>query len=51
MPVEPIVDLLVNVGDLAHSVDAVAEVDLNPIVVTDDGPIAVDALIRTDGRE
>ena len=47
LPVEPTVDLLVNVGDLAHSVDAVVELDLNPVVVTDDGPIAVDALVRT----
>jgi acyl-CoA synthetase (NDP forming) len=47
LPVESVVDLLVNVGDLAHSVDAVTELDLNPVVVTGDGPIAVDALVRT----
>ncbi|WP_135366580.1 acetate--CoA ligase family protein [Halosimplex halophilum] len=47
LPVEPVVDLLVNVGDLAASVDAVAELDLNPVVVTEDGPVAVDALVRT----
>jgi acetyltransferase len=45
--VASVVDLLVNVGDLAASVDAVAELDLNPVVVTEDGPVAVDALVRT----
>ncbi|AUV80864.1 acetyl-CoA synthetase [Salinigranum rubrum] len=47
LPVDAVVDLLVNVGDLAASVDAVAELDLNPVVVTADGPVAVDALVRT----
>ena len=47
LPVEGLVDLLVNVGNLAASVDAVAELDLNPVVVTPDGPVAVDALVRT----
>jgi acetyltransferase len=47
LPVASVVDLLVNVGDLAASVDAVAELDLNPVVVTEDGPVAVDALVRT----
>jgi hypothetical protein len=28
-------------------VDAVAELDLNPVVITADGPVAVDALVRT----
>jgi acetyltransferase len=45
--VASVVNLLVNVGDLAASVDAVAELDLNPVVVTEDGPVAVDALVRT----
>jgi acetyltransferase len=42
-----LVDLLVNVGELAASVAAVAELDLNPVVVTEGGPVAVDALVRT----
>ncbi|MFC6954784.1 acetate--CoA ligase family protein [Halorubellus litoreus] len=46
--VEGVVDLLVNVGRLADAVDDVAELDLNPVVVTEDGPVAVDALVRTD---
>lgn len=44
---EDLVTLLVNVGDLAASVDAVAELDLNPVVVAADGPVAVDVLVRT----
>jgi acetyltransferase len=47
LPVEAVVDLLVTVGDLAASVDAVAELDLNPVVVTEDGLEAVDVLVRT----
>jgi acetyltransferase len=49
LPIDGLVDLLVNVGDLAAAVDAVTELDLNPVVVTRDGPLAVDALVRTDG--
>jgi acyl-CoA synthetase (NDP forming) len=48
LPVDGVVDMLVNVGDLAASVDAVTELDLNPVVVTADGPVAVDVLVRTD---
>ena len=47
LSVDAVVDLLVNVGNVAASVDAVIELDLNPVVVTDDGPVAVDALVRT----
>jgi len=47
LSVEDLVSLLVNVGDLAASVDAVAELDLNPVVITGEGPVAVDALVRT----
>ena len=43
----PFVDFLVHVGDLAAGTDAVAELDLNPVVITAEGPIAVDALVRT----
>ncbi|WP_435065178.1 acetate--CoA ligase family protein [Halobaculum sp. EA56] len=47
LSVDAVADLLVNVGDLAASVDAVAELDLNPVVVTEEGPVAVDVLVRT----
>jgi len=51
LSVDGFVELLVNVGELAATVEAVAELDLNPILVTDDGPVAVDALVRTRERE
>jgi acyl-CoA synthetase (NDP forming) len=42
-----VVDFLTRVGELAAGVDAVGELDLNPVVVTERGPVAVDALVRT----
>lgn len=42
-------NLLVRVGRLATEVEAVTEVDLNPVVVDEDGVTAVDALVRTAG--
>jgi acetyltransferase len=41
-----LVDVVVTVGNLAASTD-VAELDLNPVLVTEAGPVAVDALVRT----
>jgi len=51
LDVDALVDLVASVGDLAASVDAVAELDLNPVVVTADGPVAVDALVRTESTD
>jgi acyl-CoA synthetase (NDP forming) len=48
--IEPFVDFLVHVGDLAAETDDVSELDLNPVVVTAEGPVAVDALVRTHTR-
>lgn len=48
IPLDPFADLLVNVGKLASSVEGVAELDLNPVVLTEDGPVAVDTLVRTE---
>jgi acetyltransferase len=47
LSVDPLVDVLVAVGDLAVATDGLAELDLNPVVVTADGAVAVDALVRT----
>ncbi|KAB1188779.1 MULTISPECIES: acetate--CoA ligase family protein [Haloferax] len=46
LSVDELVDVVVAVGDLAASAD-VAELDLNPVLVTADGPVAVDALVQT----
>ncbi len=48
LSVEPFVELVTNVGRLVENVDEVAELDLNPVVVTEDGPLAVDVLLRTE---
>lgn len=48
LEIADLADLLVSVGDLAATVDRIAEIDLNPAIVTEDGPIAVDALIKTE---
>lgn len=50
LSVDDLVDLLVSVGELARSTN-VAELDLNPVLVTEDGPVAVDALVRTGEDE
>jgi acetyltransferase len=47
LPLDAVAALLVKVGNLAASMDAVAELDLNPVVVTETGPVAVDLLVRT----
>jgi len=47
LSVDSLVDVLVAVGNLATGVDAVAELDLNPVVITLDAAVAVDALVRT----
>lgn len=40
-------DLLARVGDLAIELQSVAELDLNPVLVHEDGVTVVDALVRT----
>ena len=41
-------NLVRRIGRLATEVDAVTEVDLNPVHVDDKGALALDVLIRTD---
>jgi acetyltransferase len=44
---DALADLAVGVGDLAVEVASLAELDLNPVLVRDDGVAVVDALVRT----
>ncbi|UTF55740.1 acetate--CoA ligase family protein [Natronosalvus rutilus] len=46
--VDALVDLLEAVGRLAAVIDGVAELDLNPVVVHEDGVSIVDVLVRTN---
>lgn len=45
--IEPLADIVQRIGMLAREVDEVAEIDLNPIVITEDGISVVDVLVRT----
>lgn len=45
---EAFVSVIESVGRLAAEVDAVAELDLNPIIVHEDGISVVDVLVRTN---
>lgn len=45
--VEAFVDLVERVGRLATDVDAIAELDMNPVIVGEDGITVVDVLVRT----
>ncbi len=38
-------DILVNLGRLGMEQDAIAEIDINPLIIKGDTPVAVDALI------
>ncbi len=40
-----LVKALVGVGNLGVEIDDIAEIDINPLIVTDNKPIAVDALV------
>ncbi|USZ69603.1 acetate--CoA ligase family protein [Halorussus salilacus] len=48
IPVEPLADLLERVGDLVVENPEVREVDLNPVIVREDGAAVVDVLVRTE---
>lgn len=40
-----LVKALVGIGNLGLAYDDIAEIDINPLIVTDDWPVAVDALV------
>jgi len=41
-------DILVRLGDLAVAFDQIKEIDINPLIVQEGSPIAVDATIIVD---
>ncbi len=43
--VAALTDMLIHVGEIGIEIDAVAEIDLNPVILSGAKPIAVDALI------
>ncbi|WP_129115962.1 acetate--CoA ligase family protein [Halegenticoccus tardaugens] len=48
IPPKPLADLLERVGDLIVENPSVAEVDLNPVIVREDGAAVVDVLVRRE---
>ena len=44
--IDGLVDLLLRVGRLAEEVPELAEMDANPVIVTAEGPVVVDARLR-----
>ncbi|HET9138135.1 GNAT family N-acetyltransferase [Actinophytocola sp.] len=50
LPTHDISDVLLRVGRLAELLPEIAELDLNPLVVTETGCVAVDARIRIEPR-
>jgi acyl-CoA synthetase (NDP forming)/GNAT superfamily N-acetyltransferase len=51
LPTAGIVDVLLRVGRMAELLPEIAELDLNPLAVTADGCIALDARIRIQPRQ
>jgi acetyl coenzyme A synthetase (ADP forming)-like protein len=48
---ERLADIITNVSQLAHDFPEIDELDLNPVMVSEDGAIAVDAVIVVDFEE
>ncbi|MBE0636448.1 acetate--CoA ligase family protein, partial [Candidatus Bipolaricaulota bacterium] len=45
---EPLIDIITKLSQLAVDCPSVAELDLNPVIATPDGTYAVDILFRID---
>ncbi len=45
---ELLVQVLIGIGDLAMENDEVSEIDINPLIISGDRPVAVDALVILD---
>jgi hypothetical protein len=44
-------EVLVTLGRIAGEHPDIEEVDVNPLILTSDGPVAVDALVVLSGRD
>jgi acetyl-CoA synthetase (ADP-forming) len=42
---EALAKALVGVGELGMKYDSIAEIDINPLIICEDKPVAVDALV------
>jgi acyl-CoA synthetase (NDP forming)/GNAT superfamily N-acetyltransferase len=51
LPVDAITDVLLRVGRMAELLPEIAELDLNPLAITDKGCLALDARIRIEPRQ
>lgn len=49
--IDALADVLARVGDLVVAHDAIAEVDVNPVLATSEGAVALDALVVLDDGE
>jgi len=45
---EALADMLIRIGEIGVELESVAEIDLNPVILSGDKPVAVDALIVID---
>ena len=47
---DALAEILINVGRIGMENDAVKEIDINPIILSEGKPVAVDALIVLEGN-
>ena len=47
---EVLADALINLGRIGLEIDEINEIDINPLIVQGDTPIAVDALVVLRGQ-
>ena len=50
LDVDPVIDLVMSVGRLALERPELRELDLNPVILTDEGPVCVDVKARSNDR-
>ena len=49
--IDMLADILINVGRIGLENDVVKEIDINPIIISGNEPVAVDALVVLEGRK